>query len=47
MAEKEVKNIFDEIYKAIDETRSDYPVPIDESRFLKKLNQIRKKYLGE
>lgn len=39
-----VTNIFKDIEKAIEETKSDFPVQIKDSKFLKKLKEIKKKY---
>lgn len=39
-----IKEIFKEIEEAIEKTKSDMPVPIAESRFLKELQKIKKKW---
>jgi hypothetical protein len=41
---EEIKKIFEEIFKAIEKTKSDIPVTIEESRFLKELKKIKRKY---
>jgi len=40
----DTKKIFEEIFDAIEKTKSDVPVPIKDSRFLKELIKIKKKY---
>ena len=40
-----VKSIFSEIDYAIESTRSKYPVKIEESKFIKKYELIKQKYL--
>jgi len=45
--EKEViKNIFKEIDNAMETTQSDVPVTMKDSKFLKKYNQIKERYLN-
>ena len=39
-----IDEIFEDIEKAIEETKSEVPVTIDKSKFLKKLQEIKKKY---
>ena len=39
-----IKKIFKEIFNAIEKTKSDIPIPIKDSRFLKELIKIKKKY---
>ena len=36
--------IFEEIYKAIAKTKSDVPVKIEDSEFIKELEKIKEKY---
>jgi len=38
-------NVFQDIEKAIEETKSDVPIPIAESRFLKRYYEIKRRYL--
>jgi len=46
MTEKEmIKEIFKEIDEAIEKYRSDIPIKIKDSRFLKKYIEIKKRYL--
>lgn len=40
-----VKSIFNDIDKAIEETKKSYPVPIEESDFLKRYLKIKENYL--
>jgi len=44
---KEIQKIFNEIDWAIESTRSDEPVKIKDSQFLKKYIEIKKRYLNE
>ena len=47
VAQIKLNGIFKDIEKAIEKTKSDVPVPINESRFLIELNKIKEKYLDE
>lgn len=42
---EEIKEIFDEIDRAIEECKSDYPVIFKESRFKRLYEEIKKKWL--
>lgn len=43
--DKRIKKIFNEIFNAVEKTKSDVPIPIKDSRFLKELIKIKEKYL--
>lgn len=40
-----IKSIFNDIDKAIEETKKNYPVPMEDSDFLKRYNKIKENYL--
>jgi len=42
---EKIKQIFREIEGAIEKTKSDVPVPIKKSRFIKELNKIKQKWI--
>jgi len=47
MTEEIIKQIFQEIDEAIEKAKSEVPVPIKDSKFIKEYLKIRKRYLSE
>ena len=47
MVNKIIKEIFERIDKIMEETKSNHPVPMKYSEFLRRYNKLKEEYLNE